>query len=598
MSIRPSRTAVLAALMLGLAATQCDVIIGLDKFRDCTTDCTGSGGAAGASHAASTTQAASTTNATTASTSAGTGGAKVCSPGATMKCPYMGTPGTEGIGDCKAGKATCAADGSGYGPCMGEVDPDPKGENCYKLGDENCDGIACSDPVVTSLYGDASDQHTTSMTVDKDGNILIAGYFQGVMTFGTQTITSMGSNDYFVAKFDPSGIPLWARRYGDAVNNGVTLYVTTDSAGNVILSGDFTGQLDFGACGFVSSNKPFATTVLVAKLSPQGNCQWASTFGNGVGSGQRASGAATTATGDIVIAGSFDGSIKFGSAATVPTLSVTTSGGYPDMFLAKLGPDGSYAWSKKFSDPSSPMPTSSRGAGTPYVDSATGHIYLSGGFTGKLALGTTTLSYTGSGGALFLSKFDVDGSTLAAKHFGGETGYSGTVGMAVSSDRVIITGNMGDHVDFGGGPLPLQGLYDGFIAVFDLSLLHQWSMRFGDPNDMGGSNVDTGTSVASDKDGNVLLTGYVYGQLSFPGGPMLNAQGGADVFLAKFDPTGKLLWNKIFGDSTNQFSAGVGANPMTKDVVLAGSTQGSIDFGTGNKTSAGGYDVFLATFQP
>ena len=55
----------------------------------------------------------------------GSGGAAVCVPGATTAC-YSGPPGTEGVGTCKAGAETCVADGSGFGPCAGEVTPQPQ----------------------------------------------------------------------------------------------------------------------------------------------------------------------------------------------------------------------------------------------------------------------------------------------------------------------------------------------------------------------------------------------------------------------------------------------------------------------------------------
>ena len=46
-------------------------------------------------------------------------------PGTTMPC-YSGPAGTEGVGACKAGVQQCAADGTGYGPCTGEVVPAPE----------------------------------------------------------------------------------------------------------------------------------------------------------------------------------------------------------------------------------------------------------------------------------------------------------------------------------------------------------------------------------------------------------------------------------------------------------------------------------------
>ncbi|HVK66662.1 MAG TPA: hypothetical protein VM694_19395, partial [Polyangium sp.] len=72
----------------------------------------------------------------------GTGGGSVCTPGETEAC-YSGPPGTQIVGLCKAGLETCLGDGSGYGPCIGEVVPVP--ESCQTMGDDDCDGLSNED---------------------------------------------------------------------------------------------------------------------------------------------------------------------------------------------------------------------------------------------------------------------------------------------------------------------------------------------------------------------------------------------------------------------------------------------------------------------
>lgn len=61
-----------------------------------------------------------------------------CVPGSKESC-YSGPAGSQGIGACKAGSKTCLADGSGFGPCVGEVVP--VSELCGNLIDEDCDGM-------------------------------------------------------------------------------------------------------------------------------------------------------------------------------------------------------------------------------------------------------------------------------------------------------------------------------------------------------------------------------------------------------------------------------------------------------------------------
>jgi hypothetical protein len=61
-----------------------------------------------------------------------------CMPGSTDPC-YTGPFGTSGVGVCKAGTRTCNAQGTGYGPCEGEVHPQP--EICANGIDEDCNTV-------------------------------------------------------------------------------------------------------------------------------------------------------------------------------------------------------------------------------------------------------------------------------------------------------------------------------------------------------------------------------------------------------------------------------------------------------------------------
>ncbi len=60
----------------------------------------------------------------------------VCTPDEIQAC-YTGAAGTEGIGACVGGMATCLSDGTGFGACEGEQIPTP--EECDKI-DNDCNG--------------------------------------------------------------------------------------------------------------------------------------------------------------------------------------------------------------------------------------------------------------------------------------------------------------------------------------------------------------------------------------------------------------------------------------------------------------------------
>jgi hypothetical protein len=60
-----------------------------------------------------------------------------CQPGEVRAC-YSAPVATQNIGPCRGGQQTCNAAGSGFGPCVGEVVPQP--ETCNTAADDDCDG--------------------------------------------------------------------------------------------------------------------------------------------------------------------------------------------------------------------------------------------------------------------------------------------------------------------------------------------------------------------------------------------------------------------------------------------------------------------------
>ena len=88
------------------------------------------------------------------------------------------------------------------------------------------------------------------IALDGAGNSHVTGLFCGSATFGSgeaneTTLTSAGSSDIFVAKYDRHGLLLWAKRAGGTnVDEGHGIAV--DGAGNSYVTGDFSGSATFG----------------------------------------------------------------------------------------------------------------------------------------------------------------------------------------------------------------------------------------------------------------------------------------------------------------------------------------------------------------
>jgi hypothetical protein len=129
-----------------------------------------------------------------------------------------------------------------------------------------------------------------------------------------------------------------------------------------------------------------------------------------------------------------------------------------------------------------------------------------------------------------------------------------------------------------------------FIAVTCISFTNILSAQYFDwAIAAGGIGNDVGTSIATDNEGNIYVTGNISGGAYF--GSQYVSGTVFEVFLAKYAPSGNLLWVKSFGGLKNEkaFSLSV----TSQAVYLCGYFEGTATFGNTTLQSAGAYDVFV-----
>jgi hypothetical protein len=174
----------------------------------------------------------------------------------------------------------------------------------------------------------------------------------------------------------------------------------------------------------------------------------------------------------------------------------------------------------------------------------------------------------------FLAKYDNSGELLWTRQLG--TGM-GDISLSVASDRsgnAYISGYTKGNISGlnAGGD-------DAFLAKYDGSGALLWTRQ------LGTSTHDWSYSVAIDDSGNAYITGWTDGNI---GGPN---DGGHDAFLAKYDPSGTLLWTRQMGTSNHDFGMSVAIDG--ENAYISGETWGSL-----GGPNAGYTDAFLAKYSP
>ncbi|HYV94380.1 MAG TPA: T9SS type A sorting domain-containing protein [Chitinophagales bacterium] len=163
-------------------------------------------------------------------------------------------------------------------------------------------------------------------------------------------------------------------------------------------------------------------------------------------------------------------------------------------------------------------------------------------------------------------------------------------GYGVSNDaagNIYVTGVFRDSIFKNGKKLISNGSDDIFVAKYNSAGTLKWTRQ------IGGNGAD-GYSLGSttDASGNTYVIGSIYGSAYF-GNTLVTGAGYNDIFLVKYSPSGNLLWVKTYGGSENDVGLGVAINSAGK-IFISGYFYGTAHFDNITLTSAGIHDIFVA----
>jgi hypothetical protein len=318
----------------------------------------------------------------------------------------------------------------------------------------------------SSRYGDNFVQNAYDIAVDADGDIVLVGSFNSSVSFGGGVLTSAGSEDAYIARFDAGGTHLWSQRFG-GVGTDEAWGVAIGVDGNVGTVGDFENNVDFGGGVLTGSG---GSDAFAAVHDAAGAHVWSRRFGDA--NDQQAVKATFDSAGDLVLTGSFGGSVDFGGGAL-------SSAGDMDVFLAKLDEAGAHVWSRRFGDLADQL------ANDVAVDEDD-RVFAVGRFEDSIDLGGGVLNVTGTKDGYF-AVFDAAGTHVWSRRIGGAGGaYCQGVDVG-AHDVITVAGHFNGSVDLGGGARPtIDGNFDPFIARYVPNAIPVISAVDDVPADQGG----------------------------------------------------------------------------------------------------------------
>ncbi len=375
----------------------------------------------------------------------------------------------------------------------------------------------------------------------------------------------------------------WAERIGGSLVDE-SFSIAVDEEGNSYVTGIFTGSADIGDTTLTALG---ATDIFLVKYDPSGERIWVRQAGGKEDDDSYA--VHVSHDGYCYLTGSFADTAYF---ETDTLICFDNNIFYYDIFLAKYTLDGNLIWVTR--------------AGDAFWDEAfgihtdaSGDIFITGSYWGTARFDNITLSGLYGSGAtdgfdIFIAKYDTDGNAQWAKRMVERGWDRGSDVVTDLFSNCYVTGGFQTALLFGGfgGPSLTatggSGDEDIFLVKYTPGGDFIWKTS------AGGEGFDQALALTIDSDSYLYVTGVFNDTAAFDSTHQISSQGFNDLFLAKYDTTGKLIWVRGAGGAGDD-----GGSDVTTDgdgnIFICGYFSGMAYFEELQVTGGG---QFIAKYNP
>jgi len=426
--------------------------------------------------------------------------------------------------------------------------------------------------------------------IDASGNNYVTGYITGETAFSTNVsqTSAAGNGDIYVAKYAPNGQLIWIKQFGGNFSDrGYDLVV--DHNQDIIVTGQFFGQVDFGATTLLSSAS--SKDIFLLKLNPAGTVLWARKEGGAMA--ENAYGVSVDSQNNVLLTGQFQGTSTIAGQTITSIIDPVTFLPSFDLFIAKYDLNGNPLWLKTgladYED-----------RGLAVATDASNNIFITGQFSDTLVLAGQTFN-NDAYNVGFLAKFSSAGqlqwmNTLRA-------GMVIPYDLEVNSvNEVVVTGDfLGNMVYFDASGLHnITNPYDRQIFVLKTANNgnYIWDETFGSDSDVSARSV----SIDSQKD--IFVTGYFkcdFTQFQETDDAIFSSVGYKDPYLIKVSNSGNLVYSKQLGGKMDDEGHGVAVHTTNQPVICGSYSKDLMFMRDVNQTyteDIGQYDLLSYWSEP
>jgi len=352
-------------------------------------------------------------------------------------------------------------------------------------------------------FGGAAVDYAVAVGIGETGQIYVLSVFQGAVDFdftdGVDTyVASPDEASAAVTVLDSDGSYVSTTSFGQGDGPVYAESLAVDAHGNLYVVGCFGNTIDFdpgpGVDEHVSPATITARNAFVTRFNADGSYGWTQSFG-GAGN-DCATGVAVDVDGNPRITGVFKFTVDFDPTAGEDY----HSGGIDDVFMMKLGADGSYQWTRTWNGAEY---VSDRGR---VVCDSQGAAAITGLFRQVVDFDPTDgmdlhSALPGDAG-LFLTRIDRNGTYLGTTTLTSSDYVIGEDIAVDQEDNFLVTGVFDGEADFRTqGDFDIRSATeDTFVTKFRNDGLPIWTRTVGSvhPNEVGkllATGADGGVTV-------------------------------------------------------------------------------------------------------
>ena len=444
-----------------------------------------------------------------------------------------------------------------------------------KFGEVTTDAVSITD--ARTVGGSGSDAINT-IAKTSDGGYVAGGSFSGTMQVGDYEVTSQGSTDGILIKYDAFNNVEWAKTFGGSDAEEINKVIETDDEGFIVVG-------NFESSGLVVGNDIYEnygkSDGIVIKYDKNGNIEWSSNIARNyiddLFDVVEANDGSYIAVGRTQSAANPDNYELGQNEFVIDNERITETTNLSGGIVIRYGLNGEVKWYGQHS-----------GSAAHAIDIVMldDESYIVGGyFQSKIIIEGQSIQATSKSimdG--YIAKYNSDDTLAWVKNYGTSLSQIFIETLAkMEDDSIIVSGYFSKDITIGSYNLVNAGNDDSMLFKINKDGEITWATS------LGGTEDDNIYKVTPTSDGGFIVAGFFDSDSITAGGYTVTNDGSRSGIAIKYDSEQNVEWAiGIPGNSTTEINS-VEAISDTK-YLLGGYFSGSLVAGENNISSNGGND--------